>query len=375
MSRRTQLRVRIDDRGALEIVDPGWDSLDLLRSVDPSFEIRCASLTGDTTPRFLQLLRIGCGYSSVEIGRLPLANLWDVHAHAMDHLHSGADPILNRNGATLLELKIELARRIMMNCTLCAQRCGVDRISGETGVCRLGAEAQVVEHFVHIGEESFVNPSLLLSLSGCGLRCRFCQQGAILDPAKVNGECLDESLWAALDTEGARSLSFAGGNPDESLYAILRFLSSAPQDWALPVVWNCHGGATPETVALLHGVVDVWLPDYKYGSEICGRRLSGIGDYPNTAREAIRSMLAQNVPVIVRILIMPAHFKCCHAPVLEALSDLASEGDLWVSVRDQYCPDWRIRSRDGAMTRRPVVTEVSEVWAKAEALGLRLINA
>jgi putative pyruvate formate lyase activating enzyme len=231
----------------------------------------------------------------------------------------------------------------------------------------------VAEHFVHIAEEAPVNPSLLLNLAGCGLRCRFCQQGALLNPAQVIGEPLTPALWGALSTHGARSLSFVGGNPDESLDAILRFLAATPVDWRLPLVWNCHAYGTLETVALLEGVVDAYVPDFKYGTEACGRRLSGVRQYPATARAAVAAMLAQGVPVIVRILVLPGHFECCHAPVLDWLATLGG-ARLFVSVRGQYCPDWQITARDGALARRPRSEETEVVRARARRLGLSLLD-
>ena len=85
-------------------------------------------------------------------------------------------------------------------------------------------------------------------------------------------------------------------------------------------------------------------------------------------------MLDQSVPVIVRVLVLPGHSQCCHIPVLRELAKLSPKGDLWVSIRDQYCPDWRIRLEDGVMTRRPGGEEVAAVRAQANALGLRLVN-
>jgi putative pyruvate formate lyase activating enzyme len=167
-------------------------------------------------------------------------------------------------------------------------------------------------------------------------------------------------------------MAFAGGNPDESLYAILQFLATAPTDWILPIVWNCHGAATMETVTLLDGVVDVYLPDFKYGSDLCGRQLSGIPGYPATAQAAVAAMLAQGVPVIVRLLVLPGHGSCCHLPILQRLASLP--GICLVSVRDQYCPDFRISAADGAMMRRPTWDEVEAVRATARQYGLQLIE-
>ena len=370
MSRQTKLRLRIDPQGGLEIVAPGWDCLALMRSLDPTFTVKSQSLPDDSEPRFLQVRRALCGYSLEQVREMPLPELWQLHADLLSRFSETNMQEMDESEASLLDIKIELTRRIMRNCTLCAQRCGVDRLAGKTGVCRLGEEALIAEHFVHIGEEPTINPSVLVSLAGCGLRCRFCQQNAILDPGTIAGEPLQASLWHALDTSGARTLSFAGGNPDESLYAILRFLKYAPHDWALPLVWNCHGAATRETISLLHGIVDVWLPDFKYGNDSCGQRLSGIRHYPGSATAAIKAMLAQQVPVIVRLLVLPDHFECCHVPVLKALSTMAPSDQLCVSIRGQYCPDWRIGPRDGALNRRPASAETAAVRSLAENLGL-----
>lgn len=173
--------------------------------------------------------------------------------------------------------------------------------------------------------------------------------------------------------KGARSLSFVGGNPDESLFAILRFLAAAPANWQLPIVWNCHAYGTLETISLLDGVVDAYVPDLKYGNETCGRRLSAGPNYPATAQAAITAMLAQGVPVIVRMLVLAEHFACCHVPMLEFLATLAQEW-LLLSVRGQYCPDWKITPADGVLARRTTWEETDAVRDKAHSLGLSLID-
>ncbi|HEX8163579.1 MAG TPA: hypothetical protein VF538_17040 [Pyrinomonadaceae bacterium] len=371
---RMNTRIRIDDDGRLEVVDPGFDSLDLLRAIEPDFRVRRAKLNGLSSPRFLRARETGCGLAADRLARESEGALWDAHTAAVNRFREDVACGARHEGeASLLELKIELARRALTGCHLCAHRCGVDRTRGELGVCRLGTGVAVAEHFVHIAEESPVNPSLVLNLAGCGLRCRFCQQAALLDPGAIDGEQLGPALWPRLRAGRARSLSFVGGNPDESLYAILRFLAGAPPAWKLPVVWNCHAYATAETVALLDGVADVFLPDFKYGSEACGRRLSAVPNYPETAKAAVAGMLAQGVPVIVRVLVLPGHFECCHGPALDFLATLGG-GSLLVSVRGQYSPDWKISERDGALSRRVTPDESAAVRERASSLGLTLVD-
>ena len=367
-------RIRIDVHGSLEIVDPGFDSLELLREIDPGYTIQCSQLPGFESPRFLYARSIGCGLALKEISEASTDSLWELHDTIVQDTTAKDLPERAElsEQLSLLDLKIELCRRILSHCVLCGRRCGVDRMHGEAGICGLETEAVVADQFVHIAEEPPINPSLLISLYSCGLRCRYCQQWDLLEPITVIGELLDETLWPELNTEGARSLSFIGGNPDESLYAILRFLRSSPPGWRLPVVWNCHSYSSPETLKLLNGIVDAYVPDLKYGSENCGRELSGVPNYPDTARKAISTMTDQGAPVIVRLLVLPGHAQCCHMQALRFLSYLASDM-LFVSVRGQYCPDWIITQENGEMARRPSVDEIEAVYEKAYDLGLRLI--
>jgi uncharacterized Fe-S radical SAM superfamily protein PflX len=152
----------------------------------------------------------------------------------------------------------------------------------------------------------------------------------------------------------------------------LRYLRTAPPDWQLPVVWNCHAYSTSETLSLLTGVADAYIPDLKYGSDECGRRWSSVPDYPRIARECIEVMLTRDVPVIVRILVLPGHYKCCHAPTIEFLNSVNSD-NLVVSIRGQYAPDWKICDRDELMSWRITDVEVREVEALAVSLGLRAV--
>lgn len=370
--RRKNLRLRIKDDGGLEIVDPGFETVKLLRAIEPSFRIRCEPLAGFSSPRFKQLRQAGCGLAPQELPAAGESELWEAHDGAMAAWREGAalsEP--SREEASILDLKIELARRMLSACRLCGHRCGVDRTQGEMGLCGLGIEGTVAEHFVHIAEEGLINPSLVLSLTGCGLRCRFCQQGEILEPHAVEGDPLEPYLWSHLSFKGARSLSFIGGNPDESIYAILRFLRGAPGNWKLPIVWNCNGYGTIETIKLLEGVVDVYLPDFKFSNEGCAQVLAAAPGYPGAARRAIAAMVGQGVTVIVRILVLPGHLECCHAPALEFLNTLP-RANLFISVRGQYCPDWKITVADGELARRPTAVETGVVSCLARDLGLTL---
>jgi putative pyruvate formate lyase activating enzyme len=374
--RRSNLRVRVDDVGRVEIVDPGFAELPLLREIDSAFEVRSQRLPGFSHPSLLAVRTYRAPIGIDAARAISDRALWGLHDECMRGL--AADFTERPNGtacsASLLDIKVLLAQRMLRRCNLCARQCNVDRTKGEPGVCGLGTEAYVAEHFVHIAEEAPINPSLVLNLHGCGLRCRFCQQHAILVPQSRESDRLDAGLWQRLDLNGARSLSFVGGNPDESLPAILEFLSAAPADWCLPVVWNNHAYSTLDVLRLLDGVIDAYVPDLKYMNERCGKRLSGVAKYLETATNAIREMLRQGVPVFVRVLVLPGHINCCHLPAMEFLSELSSFENLFVSIRGQYSPDWKITARDGELCRRPYASEMQLVKTRAADLGLQSVD-
>lgn len=367
----TESRLRILDDGSLEVVDPRWEDVALLRAVEPGFEIRTAPLPGFSEPRIRAMRRLGCGAELVELAVTPAKELWRVHETALNRWRSDQASERAPGESSILDLKYELARRLLARCVLCARRCGANRAAGRPGFCGLEAEAVLAESFIHIGEEPPINPSHLFSLAGCALRCRFCQQSALLTPAAVRGTRLEAEVWKDVDIQRARSVSFIGGNPDESLPAILGFLRSAPIDFPLPVVWNTHAYASPEALTLLDGVVDVYLPDLKYGNDRCAERWSHAGDYYSVAQQTLDAMTTQGVLVIVRILVLPGHLDCCHVPALKFLASLARPPLL--SIRGQYRPDWLIDTSDGLMNERISQGELARAMHEARSLGLSQI--
>lgn len=367
---RKDLRFRIDDTGCLEVVDPGFDCLDLLQSIDPTFRVRQQKLPGPGIPRFQKTRKTGCGIRPSDFINMDTKSLWDIHGNLTSRENV---PTAEDGQASLLDLKIELARRLIQECQLCNRNCGVDRTKGERGRCGLATGAIAAEHFVHIAEEPVINPSFVLNLAGCGLGCCFCQQSALLNPQHAFGEPLTDKLWQGLSFKGARTLSFAGGNPDESIYDILRFIKSAPKNLSLPIVWNNNAYGSLATIELLNGIVDVYLPDFKFSNEACGQKLAFAHNYAAAAKASVMAMVNQNVLVIVRILVLPGHFECCHVPTLDYLKQFDTK-KLWVSIRGQYCPDWKINPTDEELARRPTRQEIGAVVNYAKDIGLIVIE-
>lgn len=367
-------RIRILADGTIEVVDPRPTDLDILRIADPAFAITSSSLAGFTEPRLRTTRLAGTGIPKSELVRIEHDRLWELHGCFTDALKRGsglAEPA-GADDASLFDVKMELAQRGLAACRLCARECGVNRLGGEVGACGLGPTLAVGEHYVHVAEEAPLNPSYVVSASGCGLRCRFCQQWPMLVPASVATASITDTFWPGVLESGARSLSFAGGNPDESLPGILRLLASAPEGFGLPVVWNSHAFSTLDALSILNGIVDVYLPDFKFGSSDCGRSIAGVLSYGEVASRTIAAMIAQAAHVIVRILVLPGHVDCCHVPSLKMLAQLANDR-VMLSIRGQYSPDYRINSTE-LLGRRVNNDELVRVRHTARNLGLSLVD-
>lgn len=364
MAERRGLRVRLLDDGRVEIVDPDPGTLELIQALDPGFRTREALLPGFSAPRLLATRTRAGGLPLTELPARSLDDLWRAHDATRADDHS-----LLPGEASLLDLKAEIARRLLVSCDLCAHRCHVDRTRGERGRCGLGTAVSVYEAYVHIAEEPPINPAFNVSLRGCGLRCRYCQQGEALSPCAPPDEALAPSLWPEIERSGARSLVFIGGNPTESLPGVLDFLRAAPAGLRLPIGWNCGGFDAVHAIRLLDGVCDVYVPDFKYGDDGCAAALSGAPGYVANATSVVQEMCRQDVPVYVRLLVLPGHRDCCHLPSLERLAFLRAR--IRLNVMAQYAPDFLVRPEDGPLARRPTAAELRAVRSAAARMGFQ----
>ncbi len=365
--------MRITADGVLRVVDPGINDLELLRAVDPGFTIATEPLSGFVRPRFQVLRSWQVPVLTDEIKTMKLKRLVEIHRTEMRKIkryYFEASQSLPHNYVTMLDLKIELARRQLQKCMLCGRRCGVNRLAGEKGVCGLNAEASVAGSFVHIAEEAPINPSLLIELYGCGMRCVYCQKKELCTPRQK--QKLTPALWHGSAHEAVRSLSFIGGNPDESLYAILQFLNTAPDDFCLPVVWNCSGYGTAAVYNLLDGAVDVYVPDVKYGNNKCAEALSHSPHHVETVLSCLPEMISQRVPVYVRMLILPGHCECCHIPALHSLKKYKDK--IVLNIMDQFYEDADAARLHGFKASCPDDTEIRSVTDTAQKLGFHLLR-
>lgn len=359
---RADLKTRVLEDGSIEIVDPDLETLPLLKSINPEFRIRRSRLQNFTKPRLLSTKAHYLPFKRDDMNERSTEELWMLHDEALNK----ESATQAKGEVTLLDLKIELARRELKECRLCGRECGVDRISDKKGYCGMGIEGIVAECFVHIAEEAPVNPSINVNLRGCGLRCRFCQKHELLDPAG-QGQRLNASIWKDLRVKTARSLSFIGGNPDESVYAILRFLADVPSRFRKPVVWNSNGYASRIVYRLLEGLVDVYIPDMKFYQDACSTELAGCSNYFSMFKTGLEEMIKQRVPIFVRLLLLPGHLKCCHMPLIDYLSQYKTKVKL--NILGQYYPDYLISAEEPLLSRRPDIIDVKYARFYAEQRG------
>ena len=235
-----------------------------------------------------------------------------------------------------------------VNCKLCPRQCGVDRTAGEKGFCGCPDRALVAKAMVHKWEEPVLagsGGSGAIFFGGCTLGCSYCQNKAI--SASPVGTPMDSQalrqVMEELIAQGAENIDLV--TPTQYLPTILPVLEIP---LPVPVVYNCGGYEKVETIQKLHGKVDIFLPDMKYGDDTLGFSLSGVKDYSRVAMDAIGAMhdlvgdpqwqgekLTKGV--IVRHLILPRQVDNS-LRVLDLLAERFKPGQILVSLMRQYTP-------------------------------------
>lgn len=281
-------------------------------------------------------------------------------------------------GPSFLDLKAEIARRLLSHCVLCEWRCGADRNSGKRGSCRLGAAARPVSWFHHMGEEAPLigergGGSGTIFFASCVFRCVYCQNHDISQDPSAGEEMEPDRLARIighLRGTGAANVNFVGGDPIPDTHTILRALAGVDEN--IPTVWNSNMYCTPETMALINEVTDFWLPDFKYGNDECAWRLSKVKRYFEvTARNHRYAHDAGSGEMIVRHLVLPGHTDCCSIPVLDFISKNLPRA--LVNIMDQYRPEYLVRAhpdRFPELGRRVSPGEMDEVRKAATARGI-----
>jgi putative pyruvate formate lyase activating enzyme len=189
------------------------------------------------------------------------------------------------------------ARAVLEKCYLCPRRCGINRLAGEGGQCHITSQALVSSYGPHFGEEAPLVGrwgSGTIFFTYCNLQCLFCQNYTISqlgEGGAVDGEGLAK-MMLSLQTRGCHNINLV--SPTHVVPYILEALELAvSRGLHLPIVYNSGGYDSLETLKLLDGVVDIYMPDMKYSDEKTAERLSGVKNYPEVNRAAVREMYRQ----------------------------------------------------------------------------------
>jgi putative pyruvate formate lyase activating enzyme len=327
----------------------------------------------------------------------------------------------------LARSRVPLAQAALANCHLCAHHCGVNRLADERGLCQAASVARVFSAQVEVADELELIPTFAIALSGCDLRCDFCITGAQSWNPRAGGSIAPDEIARRAEAalaDGARTVMILGGEPTIHLSAALEIIASLPEEATL--VWKTNAHASVEALALLEGLVDVWLPDYKFGNDNCAQRLARVPDYTRIVRENLRRMRGQRAgraprvqvtslsaghgsregwrqpgrlshvagddsrhwldrpatlnkspshrkpaTLIVRHLLMPGHVECCWRSIAEWLAEGLS--GVRVSLRDGFWPGWR-SGRHGELSGTLRGSEVRSARDIAAGCGLDLVQ-
>ena len=252
--------------------------------------------------------------------------------------------------------RVEEALNKLADCALCPRECQVDRAAGKIAVCQCGRHARVSSYFPHFGEEDCLRGtrgSGTIFFTGCDLRCIFCQnfdiswqaEGEVAPPERL------AEMMLELQARGCHNINFV--TPEHVVPQILEALLIAAKDGLrLPLVYNTGAYDSLESLRLMDGVVDIYMPDFKFWDPEMARRYVRAADYPETARNAIKEMYRQVGPLIfdedgvasrgllLRHLVMPGGI----CDTREIMGWIARElgADTYVNVMAQYRPAGKV---------------------------------
>jgi putative pyruvate formate lyase activating enzyme len=294
------------------------------------------------------------------------------------------------HSAELIE-RAERARELLVDrCRVCPRLCKVDRLSDQPGLCGVGRHAVVASHFPHFGEENCLRGrrgSGTIFFSGCNLRCVFCQNHDI--SWRVNGEVAAPERLAAmmLELQGIGCHNINWVTPEHVVPQILEALPLAVEGGLrLPIVYNTSAYDSPESLALMDGVVDVYMPDLKLWSEERGRRYLAKRDYSQVAGHSVVEMHRQvgdlvldekgmaRRGLIVRHLLMPGMVDETELILRFVAEELGP--DTYVNLMAQYYPAGKVGAdgRFEEIDRGISGDEFGRALATAAELGLRRLD-
>jgi putative pyruvate formate lyase activating enzyme len=288
-----------------------------------------------------------------------------------------------------LKQRLSLALGGLEACYLCPRDCGVDRLHDKAGVCKTGRYAVVSSHFPHFGEEDCLRGtrgSGTIFFSWCNLRCVFCQNYDISWLGGGQPTLPDQmaKMMLHLQKLGCHNINFV--TPEHVVPQILEALLPAiEQGLRLPLVYNTSAYDSLDSIELMNGVVDVYMPDFKLWSAETARRYLRAPNYPEAAKRAILEMHRQVGPLVfdedglavrgllIRHLVMPGLV----AETRQILKWIAHElgPDTYVNLMDQYRPAGKVGGTEFTEINRRITSKEYQVAMEtAHSVGLRRLD-
>jgi len=307
-------------------------------------------------------------------------------------------PYLDLARSGELDERVEALNKMLERCDLCPRNCGVNRLAGEVGFCKAGAKAKVSSYNPHFGEEAplvGVGGSGTIFMTRCNLACVFCQNYDVSHEGRGYEVSAEELavMMLTLQEKGCGNINFV--TPTHFVPQIVEGVAEAVRlGLEVPLVYNCGGYESVETLKLLDGIVDIYMPDAKYSDPEVAARLSGAPDYPERMFEALREMHSQVgdlkmetmeadtwkgaelVPVavrglLVRHLVLPEGMAGT-GNIMRFLADELSV-DTYVNVMAQYRPCYEADTVDG-LNRGITGEEYREAVCIARGAGLHRLD-
>ena len=273
---------------------------------------------------------------------------------------------------------------LMNSCNLCPRNCGADRQNGR-GFCGAGSKVIVARAGLHKWEEpciSYKNGAGTVFFSGCSLHCCFCQNDQISNRL-FGKEITDRELadiFISMQEKGADNIDLV--TPTHFVPNIINALDMVKHRLSIPVVYNCGGYESCETVRLLDGYIDVYLPDIKYFSGDISKKYSKAPDYFEYASKSVLAMTAQVGKLkynsdgglikgtVIRHLVLPSH-RHDSMEIIEWIAKNTSSDDVLVSIMNQYTPFDFISDDHSERKRRVTKMEYNSVVNYAAELGIK----
>jgi putative pyruvate formate lyase activating enzyme len=293
---------------------------------------------------------------------------------------------LHKNG--ILAQRIEQALNGLQSCELCPRCCRVDRTAGQTGVCKTGRNAIVASHAPHFGEEAPLvgrYGSGTIFFSNCNLNCVFCQNFDISHEGEGREVTASQLAGMMLELQEQRVHNINLVSPSHVVPQILEALPEAIEGGLnIPLVYNTGGYDSVETLKLLEGIVDIYMPDIKFFSDIPALFYCTAPDYPQIVRKALKEMHRQVGDLqlnnrghamrglLVRHLVMPDGLAGTEQVMRFLAEELSS--DTYVNIMDQYRPCGDVKNFK-ELQRSVTPEEFEEAISTARAAGLNRLHS